>query len=198
IVDDIQTGCGRTGTFFSFESAGITPDIICLSKSLSGIGLPLSIVLLAPEHDLWQPGEHNGTFRGNNLAFVTARAALDFWHDTAFLRRLDQNIAYLDQRLRHLLADYDHFAVKGRGMIRGIDVADRALAARIRHQTFLRGVILETCGPEDTVLKLLPPLTIDRATLDEGLAALAHGLATTRDIATRGSATPRRSASQRP
>src|SRR5690606_37322762 len=82
IVDDIQVGCGRTGTFFSFEEAGITPDIICLSKSLSGYGLPLALVLMKPEHDVWAPGEHNGTFRGHNPAFVTAATALDYWRDT--------------------------------------------------------------------------------------------------------------------
>lgn len=81
IVDDIQAGCGRTGTFFSFELAGISPDIICLSKSISGYGLPMSVVLIKPEHDCWEPGEHNGTFRGNNQAFITASAALDFWQD---------------------------------------------------------------------------------------------------------------------
>jgi diaminobutyrate-2-oxoglutarate transaminase len=73
IVDDIQVGCGRTGTFFSFEEAKISPDIIILSKSLSGYGIPFSMVLMKPSLDQWKPGEHNGTFRGNNLAFVTAR-----------------------------------------------------------------------------------------------------------------------------
>ena len=74
IVDDIQAGCGRTGTFFSFEPAGIKPDIVTLSKSLSGYGLPFAVVLIKPELDVWKPGEHNGTFRGNNHAFVTATA----------------------------------------------------------------------------------------------------------------------------
>lgn len=80
IIDDIQAGCGRTGTFFSFEEAGIYPDIVTVSKSLSGYGLPFAIVLMKPELDQWKPGEHNGTFRGNNPAFITAKAALDnYW-----------------------------------------------------------------------------------------------------------------------
>ncbi|MFK4496118.1 diaminobutyrate-2-oxoglutarate transaminase [Bradyrhizobium japonicum] len=79
VVDDIQAGCGRTGTFFSFEKAGIVPDLVCLAKSVSGYGLPMSLLLLKPEHDVWSPGEHNGTFRGNSLAFVTAAAAIDLW-----------------------------------------------------------------------------------------------------------------------
>ncbi|MFC8586505.1 aspartate aminotransferase family protein, partial [Streptomyces sp. NPDC057217] len=74
IVDDVQMGCGRTGDFFSFEEAGITPDIVTLSKSISGYGLPMALCLFRPELDLWEPGEHNGTFRGNNPAFVTATA----------------------------------------------------------------------------------------------------------------------------
>src|SRR3546814_19570748 len=84
IIDDIQVGCGRTGPFFSWEEMGIDPDIICLSKSLSGSGLPFAVVLMKPEHDVWEPGEHNGTFRGNNAAFATAPAALEpFGSDAA-------------------------------------------------------------------------------------------------------------------
>jgi len=77
IIDDIQVGCGRTGSFFSFEEAGIVPDIVTLSKSLSAYGLPMSLVLMRSELDQWEPGEHNGTFRGNNLAFVSAAAAIE-------------------------------------------------------------------------------------------------------------------------
>ena len=87
IVDDIQAGCGRTGTFFSFEPAGIKPDIVTLSKSLSGYGLPFSVVLIKRALDVWKPGEHNGTFRGNNHAFVTATAALEALLEDARLRR---------------------------------------------------------------------------------------------------------------
>ena len=88
IVDDIQMGCGRTGPFFSFEPAGIVPDIVCLSKSISGYGLPMALTLLKPEIDEWEPGEHNGTFRGHNPAFVTATAALrEFWTDSDAQRR---------------------------------------------------------------------------------------------------------------
>jgi diaminobutyrate-2-oxoglutarate transaminase len=76
IIDDIQMGCGRTGPFFSFEPAGIVPDIVCLSKSLSAYGLPLALTLIRPELDVWEPGEHNGTFRGFNPAFITGAAAL--------------------------------------------------------------------------------------------------------------------------
>src|SRR5690606_4595019 len=85
IVDDVQMGCGRTGAFFSFEEAGITPDIVTLSKSISGYGLPMALTLFRRELDVWAPGEHNGTFRGHNPAFVTATAALKtYWQDDSF------------------------------------------------------------------------------------------------------------------
>ncbi len=88
IVDDVQMGVGRTGPFFSFEIAGIRPDIVCLSKSISGYGLPMALTLMKPEHDVWGPGEHNGTFRGHNPAFVTAPAALrEFWPAAALSAR---------------------------------------------------------------------------------------------------------------
>src|SRR5690606_30309222 len=91
IVDDIQVGCGRTGPFFSWEGSGVVPDIVCLSKSLSGLGLPFALTLMRPDLDVWEPGEHNGTFRGNNAAFVTAMAALDeFWTDDALHREVER------------------------------------------------------------------------------------------------------------
>ncbi len=81
IIDDVQMGCGRTGEFFSFTDFGISPDVVCISKSISGSGLPMALTLIKPEYDIWSPGEHNGTFRGNNPAFATATAALDLWTD---------------------------------------------------------------------------------------------------------------------
>ena len=183
IIDDIQTGCGRTGTFFSFEGLPIVPDIVCLSKSLSGVGLPLSMVLIAPKYDLWKPGEHNGTFRGNNLAFVSARAALGFWRDEAFLAGLSRNIAHLDARLQEITRAFPTVGsvLKGRGMIRGIELFDTALARQVKEAAFQHKLLVETCGPNDSVVKLLPPLTIEPDVLDEGLdilgRALGHALA---------------------
>jgi diaminobutyrate-2-oxoglutarate transaminase len=182
IVDDIQTGCGRTGTFFSFENLPIVPDIVCLSKSLSGFGLPLSLVLMAPKYDIWKPGEHNGTFRGNNLAFVSARAALDLWRDESFLAGLRRNVDHLESRLQDIAQMFGHtgLALRGRGMIRGFELFDPSVAHSIKTEAFRRKLVVETCGPTDSVIKLLPPLTIDAEVLDEGLdilvAALEHVL----------------------
>jgi diaminobutyrate-2-oxoglutarate transaminase len=175
IVDEIQTGCGRTGTFFDFERAHIEPDIVCLSKSLSGLGLPLSIVLIAPEHDKWSPGEHNGTFRGHNLAFVSGAAALGLWESESFTKSLQGTVDWLDQQLLSLLdrLDSSDFVLKGRGMLRGIEVNDRRLARTIKEQAFLSGLIFETCGPNDSVLKLMPPINIDQDALREGFGMFA-------------------------
>ena len=108
IIDDIQIGCGRTGTFFSFERAGLDPDIVVLSKSISGFGLPMSLVLLKPELDIWQAGEHTGTFRGNNLAFVTATAALEFWRDDSIGQIVTAHSVILTKELAALADDYPH------------------------------------------------------------------------------------------
>lgn len=171
IVDDIQVGCGRTGPFFSFEGSDVVPDMITMSKSLSGYGLPMSMVLVKPEHDVFAPGEHNGTFRGHNPAFVTATKALDFWQDDTLTRKVEADGAHVARRLRRMAPDVE---VRGRGLIWGVDVGDPNHASAICRAAFRRGLIIETAGPRDEVVKLLPPLTIDRAQLDEGLDILAE------------------------
>ncbi|MFT5510903.1 MAG: diaminobutyrate-2-oxoglutarate transaminase [Hyphomicrobiaceae bacterium] len=164
IVDDIQVGCGRSGSFFSFEPAGITPDIVCLSKSISGFGSPMALTLIRPELDIWSPGEHNGTFRGYNPAFVTAAAALDeYWDDDgAFLNRVQVAGRALEQ-LGHDLSD-EHEGVfsdvRGRGMLWGLETAKPEMAGAICHEAFERGLLMETAGPRDEVVKFLPPLII--------------------------------------
>lgn len=170
IVDDIQVGCGRTGPFFSFEAAGIEPDIICLSKSLSGLGLPLALTLMKPEWDQWKPGEHNGTFRGHNPAFVTATAALDFWRDRTLEQAVAQKAELVATRLKKLAGSIPADAHwRGRGLIQGIEFADAALAGAASQAAFERGLVIETAGPKDQVLKLLPPLNIDAGDLARGL-----------------------------
>ena len=178
ILDDIQVGCGRTGPFFSFEPAGIEPDMICLSKSLSGFGLPLAIMLMRPELDQWAPGEHNGTFRGNNPAFVTATAALEFWRDDSLERATARKAAAIEARLDKIIEAMPVKGVrKGRGMIQGIEFEDQALAGKISEAAFKRGLIIETAGIDDQVLKLLPPLMIPEADLEQGLSIIAEAVA---------------------
>jgi diaminobutyrate-2-oxoglutarate transaminase len=177
IVDDIQVGCGRTGAFFSFEEAGIAPDVVCLSKSLSGFGLPLSITLMRPELDVWTPGEHNGTFRGHNLAFVTATAALQhFWLDDRFSSEVEHKAGIVHHRLSRIAAEHGA-EVRGRGLIAGLAFHDARLARLASRHAFELGLLVETAGPDDQVLKLLPPLTIEVSELSRGLDLLAEAIA---------------------
>jgi diaminobutyrate-2-oxoglutarate transaminase len=175
IVDDIQAGCGRTGYFFSFELADLSPDIVTLSKSLSGYGLPLSIVLLKRELDLWKPGEHNGTFRGNNHAFVTATAMIrHYWRDDVFAKDVRKKACHLGKRLEAMLNRFCPYVtqVRGRGHMRGLRCADPDRAASITARTFRYGLMIERSGPRDEVIKCMMPLTTTSEEMDEGLDIL--------------------------
>src|SRR5262245_31096438 len=193
IVDDIQAGCGRTGTFFSFEPAGIKPDIITLSKSLSGYGLPFSVVLINRSLDMWKPAEHNGTFRGNNHAFVTAPAPLEhYWGTPDFAQEVAKKSEYLRQRLEAMVERFsaDLVKVKGRGMMQGVLCADPKRAAAITANAFRKGLIIERAGPEDEVIKCLMPLTSSLDVMEEGLDILESAIAeelTRGGLACRGS-----------
>ncbi len=180
IVDDIQVGCGRTGPFFSFEKAGISPDIITLSKSLSGYGLPMSIVLMKPELDIWKPGAHTGTFRGNNLAFVTAKAAIDeYWSDDRFTKEVEAKAKLMRDWLEHIAESYPEggFSVRGRGMVQAICTEeDHSLADKITAAAFKRGLVIETSGSNSEAIKLLPSLTIEEDLLEKGLQLLEESV----------------------
>lgn len=177
IVDDIQVGCGRTGHFFSFEEAGIVPDMVTLSKSLSGYGLPLALVLIKPELDQWAPGEHNGTFRGHCPAFVTGTAALGFWTNTQLQDAVGQKSELAFEHLHKMLkAQGLEATVRGRGLIQGVEFAEAGLATRISKACFERGLIIETAGVDDQVLKLLPSLTIKEDELQHGLDIIKTSL----------------------
>lgn len=172
VVDDIQVGCGRTGPFFSFEGWGVQPDVVCLSKSLSGFGLPLSMLLIRPDLDRFAPGEHNGTFRGNNHAFVTGAAALEhYWTDDRLTRAVADKARTVKDALERL-AERHGGSVRGRGLVQGVRFEDPTAAARVAQAAFERGVVIETAGARGEVLKILPPLTIDPALLKRGLTRL--------------------------
>jgi diaminobutyrate-2-oxoglutarate transaminase len=173
IIDDIQAGCGRTGPFFSFEEMGFTPDIVTMAKSLSGFGLPFAALLVRPEYDLFGPAEHNGTFRGNNHAFVTARTALEkFWADSRFQEAIVERADYLKSRLTRIAGILPSARLKGRGMMLGIDVGSGELASEICARSFEGGLVIETSGAHDEVVKVLAPLTIDEGTFARGLDIL--------------------------
>jgi len=177
IIDDIQVGNGRTGTFFSFERAGIEPDIVCLSKAIGG-GLPMSLVLMRRDCDTWNPGEHTGTFRGNNLAFVAARQLLEYWRDNRLGLQIDTHSVTIEFELQRMMQQFGSAssAVRGRGMIWGLEFSDAALAGQVCRQAFEDGLMIETSGARDQVVKLLPPLTISDEDLSRGLAILSDSI----------------------
>lgn len=179
IVDDIQAGCGRTGNFFSFEESGIKPDIITMSKSLSGYGLPFAVVLMKPELDQWKPGEHNGTFRGNNLAFVTAKMAIDhYWSDDSFSKEIKSKGEYIRNQLVEIVNEYGegNFTTKGYGMFQGINCVNGEIAAKITKNAFKKGLIIETSGADDQIVKLFCPLTITQENLEKGVSILKEAI----------------------
>lgn len=179
IVDDIQVGCGRTGNFFSFERAGIQPDIVTLSKSIGGLGLPMALTLLRPELDIWSPGEHNGTFRGNQLAFVAAKAAIEVMTGEGLCDNVRANEAVLREGLESIASCDERLVVRGIGYIWGIDCANipvKGFARRVICKCFENGLIVELAGREDCVVKLMPPLIADRETLQKGLSVLDASL----------------------
>ncbi|HXG48015.1 MAG TPA: diaminobutyrate--2-oxoglutarate transaminase [Methylomirabilota bacterium] len=179
VVDDIQVGNGRTGTFFSFEPAGIQPDIVVLSKAIGGLGLPMSLLLMKREVDQWKPAEHTGTFRGHNLAFVAAAAALkQFWSDDQFAKEIQRKEIVLRALLENLRARHAALGlnVRGRGLIYGLELPRPELAKAVSREAFARGLIIELAGAEDQVVKFLPPLVVDDASLKQGVEIVGAAL----------------------
>ncbi|MGO1510481.1 MAG: diaminobutyrate--2-oxoglutarate transaminase [Actinomycetaceae bacterium] len=175
ILDDIQMGCGRTGAFFSFEEAGIVPDIITLSKSISGYGLPMALTLIRPELDIWEPGEHNGTFRGIGPAFATATEAIKtYWSDDALEKSTLAKGSYAESRLNQIAAKHPDagLTAKGRGLARGLQFEQSEKAGEACAVAFDNGLLVETSGPTSEVIKLLPALTITDEELARGLDIL--------------------------
>jgi len=173
IVDDIQAGCGRSGSFFSFEKSGIKPDMIPQAKSLSGYGLPFAALLIKPEHDIWKPAEHNGTFRGNTHAFVTARVAIEkFWSDDAFEKEIAEKSVQLTDAMKAVADLIDGATLKGRGMMQGVDVGSGDLASTICARAYELGLVIETSGANGEVVKFLAPLTTSPKVIAEGFDIL--------------------------
>ncbi|PFG43693.1 diaminobutyrate-2-oxoglutarate transaminase [Isoptericola jiangsuensis] len=175
VIDEIQVGCGRTGSYFSFDGMDLDPDIVCLAKGIGGYGTPLAMNLVKPEHDAhWSPGEHTGTFRGQGLSFVAGRVALTYFDDDALMSRVRRRGEVMAAALRDVAADAGAgHEVRGRGMIQGLDVGDGARAKAVAADCFEHGLLIGPCGTGGRVLKLVPPLTIDDDDLAEGLDVLA-------------------------
>lgn len=175
IVDDIQVGAARTGTFFSFERAKIFPDIVIMSKSIGGYGLPFAVVLFKPELDIWKPGEHNGTFRGNQLAMVAAKAGLEYMLQNNIEEEVKRKEKIIREFLTENLKDVD-YDIRGIGMIWGIEMKNGEDAHEVMTKCFERGLILERAGRDNAVLKIMPPLTISDDLLIIGLEKLVKAI----------------------
>lgn len=178
-IDDIQVGVGRVGTFFSFEEAGIVPDIVLLSKTISGIGTPLSLVLFQKELDVFEPAEHNGTFHGNQLGFDARQAAIEFFVSSDLTAQVATKENIIRKALEKLVTQTDApLQVRGKGMIWGIDFSelDSSLAKKAQKECMERQLIIECAGTRDAVLKIISPITIEIDYFQEGLSILSEAI----------------------
>lgn len=176
IVDDIQVGCARTGTFFSFERAEIVPDIVTLSKSIGGYGIPFALTLFKKELDIWNPGEHNGTFRGNQLAMVASKASLEILLNDHVEEMVKEREEIIQEFLQEIKEEYPNYSIRGIGCIFGIDVQDGDLSKKIVQNCFKNGLILERAGRKDSVVKIMPSLIIEKDLLRKGLTILKEAM----------------------
>ena len=171
ICDEVQIGCSRSGTFFSFERADIVPDIVCMSKSIGGYGIPFAVTLFKKELDVFKPGEHNGTFRGCQLSMVAGLAALEMTVEQdipAQVRRKEKIVKeYLDKEIKPLLKG--KMEIRGIGLSWGIEFNDGKLARAVLDKCFEKKLIIELAGSYDSVLKIMPSLVIEDELLLKGL-----------------------------
>lgn len=182
IVDDIQVGCARTGWFFSFERAGIVPDIVTQSKSIGGYGMPFALVLIKPELDIWSPGEHNGTFRGYQLSMVAAKAGLEVMLDEHVEDKVRGQEKIIAQYMDEITAlDPARVRTRGIGFIWGVDLyhcdPEGKASKQVLDLCFQNGLIVERVGRGNAVVKVMPDLLIGEATLRRGLDILKNAVA---------------------
>lgn len=181
VIDDIQVGCGRTGFFFSFERAGVIPDMLVLSKSISGFGMPMALLLMKPELDIFRPAEHNGTFRGNQLSFVGGKAGIEYFCEHRVGEEVQRKAKIIDEFMKTEILPIDsRLSYRGIGMIWGIDFMKINVnkALECSHVCFDHGLIIELAGRHDSVLKLMPALTIEDEILKEGLQIIKEAVFT--------------------
>jgi diaminobutyrate-2-oxoglutarate transaminase len=181
IIDDIQAGCGRTGSYFSFDGMGLDPDIINLAKGLGGFGTPIAMNLNKPEVDAhWSPGAHTGTFRGQGLSFVAGKVALSYFEDDSLMNDVARKGEQMRERLERIAQAHPErgWEVRGRGMMQALDILDGNLAKAVQTAAFEAGLLIGPCGSGGRVLKLIPPLTIPDDDLAEGLDILEKAIST--------------------
>jgi diaminobutyrate-2-oxoglutarate transaminase len=179
VVDEVQTGCGRTGTWFAFEEYGIEPDVIVASKALSGMGLPVAVILYDARLDVWAPGAHTGTFRGNQPAFAAGAEAVRIVRRDDVLGNVRRRGEQVARRLSVLDQNPWVREVRGRGLMWGVELADPVdgqpaggLARTVQGEALRRGLILECGGREDCVVRMLPPLNVTAEVVDQACTIL--------------------------
>jgi diaminobutyrate-2-oxoglutarate transaminase len=174
IIDDIQAGCCRTGTFFSFERADIKPDLVVLSKSIGGMGMPLALLLIKPDEDIWKPAEHNGTFRGNQLGFVAGKAGLEYMLDNHVEDQVKRKAVIVEEFIKNEILPLDQrLSYRGIGLMWGIDcskLGGDTFSREVIRRCFAKQLIIERAGRDSCVVKIMPPLIIDEELLKQGLA----------------------------
>jgi diaminobutyrate-2-oxoglutarate transaminase len=183
VVDEVQTGCGRTGTWFAFEQYGIEPDVIVASKALSGIGQPVALIMYDKRLDVWAPGAHTGTFRGNQVAFAAGARAVEVVRRDDVLGNVRARAAQVQAQLERLRRHPWVRDVRGRGLMWGIELVDpvtgwRAgeLAERVQAHALRQGLIVELGGRDDCVVRLLPPLNVTAEVVDTACAILLDAI----------------------
>lgn len=186
IIDEVQTGFGRTGSMFAFERAGIRPDVLVLSKAIGG-GFPLAVVVYDEVLDVWPRGKHAGTFRGNQIAMVAGKATIEILRRDRLDAHAAQMGALLVDGLREIARAHPEFGdVRGRGLMVGVEIVDPSsdgapqdgeLARAIKLEAFRNGLLVETGGRHGAVLRLLPPLIVNRADISAILERLDASIA---------------------
>lgn len=181
IADDVQVGCARTGWFFSFERAGIQPDIVTMSKSIGGYGMPFAVTLLKPELDIWKPGEHNGTFRGYQLSLVAAKAGLEYMLNEHVEEAVRERGKIVEKIMREEIETIDsRIETRGLGLLWGVDFGafGGSTAKAVLDEAFRNGLIVERVGRGNAVVKVMPELMVPVETLEKGLRILAQAIRT--------------------
>jgi diaminobutyrate-2-oxoglutarate transaminase len=177
ILDSIQCGSGRCGSYFSFDDLDVDPDIIILAKGLGGFGTPIGMLVNKPEFDKhWQPGQHTGTFRGQGFSFVAGKIGLEYFQDEQFNQETKRKGDVIRKVLDQLHAQYEKVVdVRQKGLMLAIEFDTAATVKQITAKTYENGLIIGACSTGE-IIKFIPPLTITDEELTKGLERFTNAV----------------------